>query len=302
MAKISNGFSLIELLMALTITLGIGTIMFQLFQQNERIFRDQNLVIEMQQTARVAASQIADEIRTAGQGVPIHASTFDTAIAEGMAVILAASTGNRIDFRAGLSNLETNVTTPAPLDFTLGVARAVTVGQGSLFSTALGTTNPSGKFVYLLGPGDGSSWAWVWAELTQINANTLTLIPREAGDAGRSEDVIRFTGAPTLTLEEAVSFTLSANTVRRATASNMINQISPSWSAANEIGRNITSLTFTYFDKNNNPVIPASLAARISIARIDISIIATTSSSLSNGKRPTYALAMRTIPRNARLR
>src|SRR3989449_8449556 len=53
-----------------------------------------------QQTARVVASQIADEIRMAGQGVPVHSSKFDTAMVESMAVVLPASTNSRIDFRS----------------------------------------------------------------------------------------------------------------------------------------------------------------------------------------------------------
>ena len=63
----AKGFSLIELLVALVVALGLATMMFQLFHQNERVIRDQTLIMEMRQTARVVASQIADEIRMAGQ-------------------------------------------------------------------------------------------------------------------------------------------------------------------------------------------------------------------------------------------
>ena len=77
-----RGFSLIELLMAMAITMGIGMVVFQLFYQNERVFRDQNLIVEMQQNARAVASQISEEIRMAGQGVPVYAATFDSAPSE----------------------------------------------------------------------------------------------------------------------------------------------------------------------------------------------------------------------------
>ncbi len=166
-------------MMALGITLGIGLIVFQLFRQNERVFRDQNLVIEMQQTARAVASQIADEVRMAGEGVPVYASRFDSLAQEGAAVVLASSTNNRIDFRAGLSLVETSVTTPVPLDCTLGLSRTLTVADGSSFLNALGTTTPSGKFVYIWGPANNQMWTWVRAELTRINGNTLTLTPRQ---------------------------------------------------------------------------------------------------------------------------
>src|ERR1700747_1023607 len=96
-----SGFSLVELMIALLIVLAIGSMTFQLFRQNERVIRDQTLIMEMQQTARVVLSQIADEVRMAGQGVPVYASTFDTAPSEAVAVILGSSNANRIDFRAG---------------------------------------------------------------------------------------------------------------------------------------------------------------------------------------------------------
>src|SRR4051812_29920307 len=86
-----DGFTLAELLIALLITAGLSTIVFQLFQQNERVFRDQNLLIEMQQSARVVASQISDEIRMAGQGVPLYAASFDSVKAEATAPILSSS-------------------------------------------------------------------------------------------------------------------------------------------------------------------------------------------------------------------
>jgi Tfp pilus assembly protein PilW len=291
-----KGFSLIEVMMALGITLGIGLIVFQLFRQNERVFRDQNLVIEMQQTARAVASQIADEVRMAGEGVPVYASRFDSLAQEGAAVVLASSTNNRIDFRAGLSLVETSVTTPVPLDCTLGLSRTLTVADGSSFLNALGTTTPSGKFVYIWGPANNQMWTWVRAELTRINGNTLTLTPRQ----GRVSSV--FTRAPTLTLEEAVSFYLSGTNVKRATAADMTNLASPAWSAANDIGRNVTSLTFTYYDENNTPIDPGSLTNRFSIMRVDVRLVAQTSDALSDGSRPSHTLSFRTIPRNLRVR
>jgi len=291
-----KGFSLIEVMMALGITLGIGLIVFQLFRQNERVFRDQNLVIEMQQTARAVASQIADEVRMAGEGVPVYASRFDSLAQEGAAVVLASSTNNRIDFRAGLSLVETSVTTPVPLDCTLGLSRTLTVADGSSFLNALGTTTPSGKFVYIWGPANNQMWTWVRAELTRINGNTLTLTPRQ----GRVSSV--FTRAPTLTLEEAVSFYLSGTNVRRATAADMTNLASPAWSASNDIGRNVTSLTFTYYDENNIPIDPGSLTNRFSIMRVDVRLVAQTSDALSDGSRPSHTLSFRTIPRNLRVR
>lgn len=271
------------------ITVGIGITVFQIFHQNERVFRDQNLVIEMQQTARVVASQIADEVRMAGQGVPVYASTFDNAGSEPVAAILSSSTSSRIDFRAGLSNVETTAASFAPIDFSLGMSRTISVGDGSPF--------PSGKFVYIWGPTSNSMWGWIRGELTSAISDTLTVTPRQG-----SADTVRFTQAPAVSLEEAVSFYLSGTAIKRATATDMTNQDSPAWSAANEIGRNFTSLVFTYYDRNNHVVTPNSLANRLAVARVDVQVVAQTAAELSNGTRPAYALALRTTPRNSRMR
>src|SRR5262249_9961329 len=156
---------LIELLIALLIVLAIGSMTFQLFRQNERVIRDQTLIMEMQQTARVVLSQIADEIRMAGQGVPVYASTYDPTPSEASAAFLSPSTSNRIDFRAGLSNVETWITTPAPIDLTLGSSRTL----GITDSTGLS----AGKFVYIWGPVT-NGWTWVRGQLTSVTSTTIT--------------------------------------------------------------------------------------------------------------------------------
>src|SRR4029453_4755380 len=109
------------------VSLVMATMTFHLFHQNERVMRDQTLIMEMQQTARIVASQISDELRMAGQGLPIHASLSDAVPSEATAVFLGSSGPNRVNFRAGLSNAETASTTPGATDFNIGVGRSVSV-------------------------------------------------------------------------------------------------------------------------------------------------------------------------------
>jgi prepilin-type N-terminal cleavage/methylation domain-containing protein len=289
MTQSNNGFSLAELLIALALASGLCTMMFQLFHQNERVIRDQTLIIEMQQTARVVAAQIADEIRMAGQGVPVYAASFDVLPSEATAVILDSSTPSRIDFRAGLSNVETSAS--GALDLTLGSSSMLSVANTSGFA--------AGKFAYVFGPSTNSSWPWVRAELTGVSSTFVTLTPRNTGTANTT---VHLGGAPTVTLEEAVSIYLSSGSVRRAMASSFTNPAAPAWGPANEIGKNFTVLSFSYYDAFGNLVQPTSLANRISIARIDILLTVETATPLSNGMRPTYSLTLRTIPRNAQVR
>lgn len=289
MTERPTGFSLIEVLVALSIGLCLTAMMFQLFHQNERVIRDQTLIMEMQQTARIVASQIADEIRMAGQGVPVYASTFDTVPSEAVAVILESSNASRIDFRAGLSNVETP-TDGVAMDFDIGVSQSLPVRSTSGFS--------AGKFVYVFGTATGSAWSWMRAELTAVSPTTLTLIPR---NTGTTDATIHFAAAPGVSLEEAVSIYLSSGSVRRAAAGNMSNPSKPLWSAANEIGKNFTDLTFRYYDDNGTAVQPGSLSDRMRITRIDIQLTVVVAAPLSNGSKPTYSLALRTIPRNIRV-
>lgn len=298
MKALAKGSSLLELVFALATTLTLTTMLFHLFHHNERVIRDETLMIEMQQTARVVAAQIADEIRMAGQEVPVHAAGQDVVMAECVAVILGTSTSSRIDFRAGLSNAEAAVTGAPPLDLTLNVQRTISVTDGSVFSTVLGTSTPTGRFVYVWGPISNSRWAWVRAELISIGSTSLTIRPRQSSNM---ETTIIFTRLPTVALEEAVSLYLNAGSVRRATAADMTDPASPTWSAANEIGKNFTSLNFTYYDRQNNVVAPTTLANRSTIARIDIQLAVQAASVLSNGTQPGYSLAARTTPRNLAL-
>jgi type II secretory pathway pseudopilin PulG len=278
-----GGFSLIELLMAMTITVGIGMVVFQLFYRNERVFRDQSVIVEMQQNARAVASQMAEEIRMAGQGVPVYAATFDTVPSEAVTVILPTSTGSRLDFRAGVSNVETAVTSPVPMDCAMGVATTLSVVSASGFSR--------GDFIYIWGVADIGTWAWVRAELIGAASNSLTIVPRQV-----QRYPIRFVRPPTVSLDESVSFQFSGTTIKRATASG------GPWSPANEIGRNISSLMFIYYDATNRMITPSSLAERRRIARVDIQLVAQTSDFLTNRTRPSYSISLRAIPRNLTIR
>lgn len=291
MTRQPKGFSLIELLVALSVTLVFAAMTFHLFHQNERVLRDQTLIMEMQQTARIVASQIADEIRMAGQGVPIYAAGFDASPSEAIAVFLGSSTTNRIDFRAGLSNSESTTLAGGPINFDIGVSRNVSVAGTSGFST--------GKFVYMFGPGINSNWVWLRGEIASLSSTSLTVIP---SNTGTTTTVVQFAAPPTIFLEEAVSIYLSGGSVRRATATDMSDPANPLWSPANEIGRYFTDLGFTYYDAAGNVVQPTSLANRLAIARVDIRLTVEVANSLSDGTRPRFSLSFRTIPRNLLLR
>ena len=118
-------FSLLEVLVATAITVGVGAATFQLFHQNERIFRDQSLKLEMQQSARLIASQVADDVRMTGQGIPALLGD----------AILPGSGASRLNLRTGFSATESVVSSPAPLLVDAGTPTSVIVESTTGFSS-----------------------------------------------------------------------------------------------------------------------------------------------------------------------
>jgi prepilin-type N-terminal cleavage/methylation domain-containing protein len=297
----NGGFSLIELIIALSITLLMSLMVFQLFQQNEKTFRDQGLILAMQQNTRVVLSEIADEIRTAGQGVPIYSTTFDIDEQEAGAVILDGSDATHLRMRAGTSGIDSDVISSVPLTFTIGNSTTVTLTNIDEFYEELGGLPNPGRFVYVWGPCAAVRWCWIRAEVTAVapGANTITLTPRQA-----MADTVQFTGPPVVSLEEVLSIYFDAGSVRRASSTNMASQTAPVWGAAAELGQSFTGLRFKYYSATNSELVPPfpTLAARLAISRIDVQVVSTTSAPLSTGTQMAFALSAKVLPRNVRIR
>ena len=286
------GFSLIELMLAMAITSGIGVIVFQLFIQNERVFRDQNLTLEMQQSARAVASMITDEIRIAGQGVPAYSASLDAATTEAVQTFLAGSNASTIVFRAGYRNAIASIQTAPPLSYTVGTSTTVTVDDSTSIDSIVGGN--SNRFLFLWGP-TANSWSWVRAEITAINTGThvITMTPRQISGQGGT-----FPLRPNLGLEEAIAYRISGNAIQRATSGDFSVLTAPALTYST-VGNNFTGLAFTYYDGLNNAVNPNTLAARATVRRVDFTIAARTSEVLpSTGNLGTFAVTMKVYPRN----
>jgi hypothetical protein len=285
----SRGFTFLEFLIGVSIVLVLGMTAFQLFIQTDRTFRDQNLVVEMQENVRSVATLIADDLRTAGQNTPVYNARFETAPAEACQTILDGSNTTRVAFRAGASNVNSVVTTP--LTFTTGVSSTVTVTSAAEFNAAV--AGATGRFAYLYGKTQ-NLYSWVRAEITAINvgANTITLTPAQVGSHGAT-----FVRPVTISLEEGVSYRLNGNSVLRGTASNFTSLTTPTMTEAT-VGNNFTAIEFTYYDQAGNVVTPNTLANRALVWRVDIRLTGQTSRTLSNGTRPTWSMSVRTYPRN----
>jgi len=299
-----RGFTLLELLISLSITLLLGAAVFQLFQQNERVFHDQNLVTEMQQGARAAIHQAADEIRMAGQGVPVYAQSFGEIPSEESVSILSGSNDTRINFRAGIAPTATTLISPRPAVFARGAVVTLLVEDATGLYDAVGGS-PVGRFAYFWGPAEADRWSWVRASIGSISLSggRMDLTVATTGPIGVAGSTVAFPSPPTVALEEAIAlyFDGATDSMRRTTATNMTDPTHPMWAPANELISSVVQLHFDYFDSADRSVIPDSLANRARIVRIDIRLVVRTAQELRNHARPEYALSVRTNIRNARM-
>jgi prepilin-type N-terminal cleavage/methylation domain-containing protein len=300
-----KGFTLIEILISISITLVIGVAVFQLFHQNERVFNDQNLLTEMEQAARAAIFQTADEIRMAGQGVPTYAETYADTSSEDTVAILSGSSATRINFRAGLAPAETSTIATGPITFSVGNPMSVTVDDAVGLYNAVGG-GPTGRFVYFSGASDTLGWLWVRASINSITPSikSVGVTPVSTGPAGNAGGTVEFQASPTMSLEEVIAIYQDSfsGSMRRTTATSMSDPVHPSWAPANELSSNVTLLRFDYFDRFGNIVIPDTLANRARIERVEIRLAVHTAQELTNHSRQNFALSVRTNIRNARIR
>lgn len=295
-----RGFSLVELLVAMTVTLGIGAMTFQLFRQNSMVFRDQDTIMDAEQGARAAVSEIADELRMAGQGVPVFSAAFDETVVDGVTSIMAGSGPARINLRSGRSNVESTILSPAPLALRPDTTDTVMVMDASVFSSVIGST-PSGKTAYIWGATE-NGWSWARTSILAIasKANTVSLTPIEIGG---SNTTLQFQGAAAITLEEAVTiyFDPSTRSIRRATATDLSDPVAPVWAPANELVTNVTALTFRYYDRAGAPISTDTTVGRASIFRIEFELTVEVEHALSNGAKPAYTFSSVVVPHNLRI-
>lgn len=287
----SSGFSLLELMLAMVITLGIGLIVFQMFIQNEQVFRDQNMVLEMEQSVRAVADMINDELRMAGQGVPAFAASQNDETVEAVQTIMNGSNASTIVFRSSINNGFAEPQGSPPFTYLVGVPAVVSLDDISPLAGATGSN------IFLWGPS-GESWTWVRAAVGTMDTvnDLMVVVPTQMSASGGTVDAV-----PYLSMEEGTAFTLDGTNVRRGTVTSFATLTAPTISYET-IGENFTALTFTYYDGLNNVVTPSTLAVRASVRRVDFTVAAQTEEPLaSNGEARTYAITMSTFPRNVSL-
>ena len=291
----SRGFTLIELMIAMAITAGMSAIVFNLFLQNQNVFRDQNLVIEMQQSVRAVASMMADEIRMAGQGVPTYAGSMDTTSnAESIQTLLNGTDDSTIVFRAGVE-VGIGTITGFPVTFSVGTSTTVTVSDVTAIHDVIGSN--TNRYVFVWGQ-TATSWSWVRSRVSAINTgtNVITMTPGAIGVADGT-----FPDTPNIYAEEALGYRLSSGNIQRGTSGDFTTQTAPVMTYST-VGENFTALAFSYFDADGNAVTITDVDDRASVRRVEFRLVAQTSQDLpSTGERRTFEITMTVYPRNVSL-
>jgi len=279
----AKGFSLVELLVSLSVTLSVGAAVFHVFLQQQRAFRDQDLVLEMQQSVRAVASMIADEVRMAGQGAPLFAATYEAGPSEAPQAFLAGT--DRLELRMRLAVPAETAVDGVPLAFETGRPTSVRLlDPGRIFDP--------GSHVFFWGPS-GDTWTWVRARVEASDLQSgLTVTPAQVSTEGG-----RFTSAPSVSAEDGISYRLSGRSVLRGELRDLSALTAPVF-LESSVGEDFTALRFDYYDAADVAVDPASPAARNAIRRVAFRLGAETSEALSDGRRRTYEVTMSVHPRN----
>ena len=291
-ARFDAGFTLIEMLFAMSITMGIGMIAFQLFIQNENIFQDQNRVLEMQQSTRAVASMITDDLRIAGQGVPIYSQSLDGTPSEATQTFVNGTGSGTVIFRSSVANASATVGGTPPLIYEVGTAATITVDSNLDIFGVIGANDD--RYLFLWGPTD-SSWTWVRARITNSAAVAVNVTPSHISTGGGT-----FASLPHLVVEEAVAYRLNGDDIQRGTSGDWTTVESPTITYST-VGEGFNGLTFTYYDGSNNIVTANTLANRATIRRVDFTLSAETADEMTNGSTRTYAISMSIYPRNVAL-
>jgi hypothetical protein len=265
-----------------------------MFVQNERAFRDQTLILEMQQNLRAVASMIVGDLRMAGQGVPIHAAAYEGEPSEAVEVFLAGTDENIARFRTGLGNGTAQST--GPTRFVAGESVAVLANRDGVQRISRLVGSGTGRHVFLSGHG-ANGWTWVRAEIVDFpGPETVQVVPRQLSTEGGS-----FETAPSVSLEEAVSYRLSADRILRGAARDFSIPTDPAFTELT-LADGFSVLRFGYADDAGAAVDAGTLEARAAIRSVDVLLGAETTEAMADGHRRSQVIRLSVRPRNLELR
>ena len=214
----SNGFTLVELLIAVLISSILIIQIYNFFDYQQRNYALQDQLVEVQQNLRVATDTLSRDLRTAGYGVP-------SAATPNAIVKIISATEKSITFLANLSDVHTELAS----DYTSG---------GTTISVNLRDGFKNNKTIYIT---DGNTWdeatTSISGELEEPGPLTITPVvtnPSHIYPAGSTVHVVN-----------TVTYTID-------TTDKELTRDMNDGSGAQPICNNIDYLHFKYYDGSNN--------------------------------------------------
>jgi len=150
------GFTLLELLIAMALSLVVLGAAFSAFTYQDKAYRNQGQVTEMQQNLRAAADLIAQDLRMAGYGVP------------------AGAVGSYVTWVAMTADPE--ITDGGAGPDTLSIAAAFDTGGSLAVDTLTGTT------AFVVGAGEGANFNPVDRRAFFLGRNQAGVVQTVVGD------------------------------------------------------------------------------------------------------------------------
>jgi len=278
------GYSLIETLVSMALTLVVGGAMVGLLTGGHHVFRDQDLLMEMNQVSRAVASMIVRDLRAAGQAVPVMAGRYEPVPSEAVQVFLPGTEADQVRVRLNLNAPEARLSETEPLTFDLLTDTWIQLDAQTL-------PKPGG-FVFLSGQSN-EVWTWLRARVDEVAPpDKLLVTPVQIS----SEGGFLPSGAR-VSYESAVSYQLSGGSVRRGEPKDLSSLAEPLFQLSS-LGENFTRLEFSYYDGSGGQLDPRSPVDRSRIRRVDFLLQAETSAPLTDGSRGLDTISMSVRPPN----
>lgn len=278
----SPGYSLIELLLAVSVLLVVTGILIQVFFQTLGVLRDRHQLAELDHSLNAVATLLAADIRRGGQGLPLVAVADQTAGAESTTAVLAGTASDTL--RLYLDTTADTVTTdPNPPTFQLGQTVRIRTRDSSPLT--------QGEDIFLWGAA-GFSWTWVRARIEErVSSREFGITPLYISSEGGL-----FTAPPRLTRVDGVSWRRSGDSIMRGELSDP-NPLSPAFRELSA-GEDFTALEFVFFDAFGAAVDPSVPGIRSGIRRVGFLLEGQTSEALANGQPRRKAITMTVGLRN----
>jgi len=254
--KNEKGFTLVEMLVAMAISIVLMASIIYVFTKQSSVLRDENSNVQLRDFARLAMDELVPNIRLAGYGFPPGNSSIGRP-ARGITVAGATT----LTYRANVDD----ISTLANADSIASTDEFIFVGDTTGFTAGLNQN------VVFFDTNDPTQWNFY--PLIGVNPNTTL---DWAGGNPNGFDIRPVTAGVPVVINRYHIITYNfdgGNQIVTVTDDNSTDDGGGD-DTTTTVANNVSDLTFSYFDANGNPlsVLPLNAADRGDVRKIRISI------------------------------